>query len=400
MNKTIQFSPPDITQKEIDEVIDTLKSGWITTGPKTKRFEKEIATYCGCEKVVCLNSATAGLEVVLRLFDIGEGDEVITTPYTFAATINVILHTGATPVLVDLKPNEFNIDPQKIKKAITKNTKAIIPVDIGGFPCDYDEIFEIIKSNNQFKPKSNTLQQNLGRILVLADSAHSFGASYDNKKIGNVADFTVFSFHAVKNLTTAEGGAITFNSINDLASDEIYKKIMLLSLHGQSKDALEKFKSGGWQYDIALDGYKYNMTDIAASIGLIQLARYETEIIPHRKKIYELYQKNLSNDSRFILPPFFDPKKTNCYHLFPLRINNTDEPKRNEIISKMAEKGVSVNVHFIPIPLHSFYKKIGFDIKNYPLCYDMYKNEISLPIHSKLTEEDVNYICDELKKLV
>jgi len=401
MEKIIPFSPPDITQAEIDEVVDTLKSGWITTGPKTKSFEKEIAKYCNSERAVCLNSATAGLELVLRLLDIGKGDEVITTPYTYAASANVILHVGAKPVFVDTKKDDFNIDPYKIEKAITKKTKAVIPVDFGGNPCDYDEINLILERNkSKYKPKKGSLQESFERPVIIADAAHSFGAVYKNKIIGSFCDFTVFSFHAVKNLTTAEGGAVTFNSIKDYNFEDIYKKLMLLSLHGQSKDALAKTKAGSWHYTIELPGYKHNMTDIMASIGLVQLKRYNDDILPKRKKIYSIYENAFKNHNKFIMPPFNRDGKTSSYHLFPIRIQGADLDLRNEIIIKMAEANISCNVHFIPLPLHPLYKNLGYKITDYPNAFNLYKNEISLPIYSTLLEEDAAYIIEKLKSII
>jgi len=400
MNKRIEFSPPDITEKEIAEVVNVLKSGWITTGPKVKEFEIEIAKYCGVERAIALTSATAGLELCLRLLDIGEGDEVITTPYTFAATSNVILHTKAKPVFVDVKEADFNIDPKNIEKAITKRTKAIITVDFGGLPCDYDEIKNIIEEKKKlFKPKKNTLQTHFDRIILISDSAHSFGAVYKGKKAGNFADFNVFSFHAVKNLTTAEGGAITFNSINSLTSEEIYRKLKLLSLHGQNKDAFFKFKGGGWYYEIETIGYKYNMTDIAAAIGISQLKRYDSEILPKRKKICEIYQ-NILNTEYFILPILKTEKKTSSYHLFPLRIKNITENQRNAIIDTLEKNEIFVNVHFIPVVMHPAYKRLGYSIKDFPVSYKCYKSEISLPVHTKMDEKDAEYVCEKLLKAV
>jgi dTDP-4-amino-4,6-dideoxygalactose transaminase len=397
--KAIPFSPPDITRMEIKEVVRTLKSGWITTGPRTKKFEKEIAEYCSCEKVIALNSCTAGLELVLRLFDIGKGDEVITTPYTFAATANVIIHLGAKPVFADIKKDEFNIDPDEIKKAINKKTKAVIVVDFGGWPCDYDEIKNALNEKKKlFRPEIGTLQKKLDRTLLISDAAHAFGAGYGSKKLGSAADFTAFSFHAVKNLTTAEGGAVAFNSLKRLRADDIYKNLALLSLHGQSKDALSKLQAGSWKYSIELAGYKCNMTDIQAAIGLVQLKRYD-EMLKKRKRLFELYEKNLNN-TRCILPPFNEnlkaDKKINSYHLFPLRIKGIGEKERDKIIEMLSEKGIPANVHFIPLPLHKFYKNSGYDIKDYPNTYEMYKNEITLPLYSALKEKDVIYICRNL----
>lgn len=399
--RTILFSPPDISQKEIDEVIDTLKSGWITTGPKTKLFEKEISKYCGSEGAVCLNSATAAMELVLRLFDIGQGDEVITSAYTYTASASVIIHCGATPILVDVKPDEFNINPQKIAEAISEKTKAIIPVDIGGMPVDFDEIYKVIdEAKKKFKPKKGTYQEKLGRILLLSDAAHSFGSSYNDENIGNISDFTTFSFHAVKNLTTAEGGAITWKKNTKLPSNEIYNEIMLLALHGQNKDALAKLKPGAWQYDIIMPGYKCNMTDINASIGLAQLKRYESEILIKKNQIVEWYEKYLGNIERITIPEFNVKNKKSCKHLYMIRIKRATSEERNEIIQKLAENGISTNVHFQPLPLLTAYKKIGFEIHNYPEAYKSYENQISLPLHNFIQEEDVMYIAEVLKKIL
>jgi dTDP-4-amino-4,6-dideoxygalactose transaminase len=401
IRKKIPFSPPDITQSEINEVIDTLKSGWITTGPKTKKFEEEIANYCNVEKAICLNSGTAGLELILRLFEIGPGDEVITSPYTFAATSNVILHTGAKPVFVDIKKDDFNIDPYKINDAITERTKCIIPVDFGGMPCDYDDIRNILENNKfKYKPKKGTFQEFTDRPIILSDSAHSLGALYNGNKVGSIADFSVFSFHAVKNLTTAEGGSITFNSFKGLSSVKIYNKLQLLSLHGQSKDALSKMKAGEWKYSIELPGYKYNMTDILASIGLAQLARYDKEILPKRKHICEVYKNELYLNERFILPQFKENNKESSYHIFALRIKGINENIRDKIIYKMSKKNIALNVHFIPVVMHPAYIKLGYKIENYPNTYDMFKNEISLPVYNTLSEKEVVMICNKLNKLI
>ena len=301
--RKILFSPPDITEKEINEVVDALKSGWITTGPKTKKFEEEISKYCGTQKTVCLNSATACMELTLRLFDIGPGDEVITSAYTYTASASVILHCGATPVLVDVKPGEFNIDCKKIEDAITEKTKAIIPVDIGGMPADYDEIFEIVERKKYlFNGKKGTYQEKLGRILVLSDAAHSFGAEYKGKKVGSIADFTSYSFHAVKNLTTAEGGAITWKENSNFDDEKLYKEFLLLALHGQNKDALSKMKAGAWKYDIVIPGYKCNMTDLNAAIGLAQLRRYDNDILAKKDKVIEWYENYLGDIKEIILP--------------------------------------------------------------------------------------------------
>jgi dTDP-4-amino-4,6-dideoxygalactose transaminase len=399
--KRIPFSPPDITMKEIRAVVKVLKSGWITTGPQTKEFEKKIAEYCGAERAICLNSATAGLELVLRLFNIGPGDEVITTPYTFAATANIILHTGAKPVFADIKPGEFNIDPEQILKKITPRTKAVIPVDFGGWPCDYDEIKRGLgQQKNKYHPRRGTWQSHLGRPLLLADAAHSIGARYKGQRTGSQADFTVFSFHAVKNITTAEGGAVVFKALPGLSANAIYRELNLLSLHGQSKDALAKSRAGAWQYTIDLPGYKFNMTDIAAAIGLTQLHRYEPEILPGRKRLVQAYLRALGNEPRLVLPVYRTGEKESSYHLFPLRVQGFKEPERNALIQEMAARGVACNVHFIPVVMHPLYKRLGYDIKDYPHCFRMYENEISLPVHAKMTVPDVFYICRELKKIL
>lgn len=396
--RKIQFSPPDITEEEIQAVSDTLRSGWITTGPKTKQFEKEIAEYCGVNKAICLNSATAGLELVLRLFGIGEGDEVITTPYTYTATASTILHTGAKVVFADVLPGSFNIDPESVAKAITSKTKAVIPVDIAGIPCDYDKLKSVLEEKKSlYNPKKGTLQETLCRPLLLADAAHSFGAEYKTgngwKKSGALADFSVFSFHAVKNLTTAEGGAVTFN-----CGDDIYKQLQLLSLHGQSKDALAKMKAGSWRYSIELPGYKCNMTDIAAAMGLVQLKRYPN-LLARRREIFDLYKKSFASDGRFILPQESENFKSSC-HVYSLRVCGADETLRDEIIAKCAENGVACNVHFIPLPMHPFYHGLGYKIEDYPNAYDMYKNEISLPVHTLMSDDDVAYVANIIKMIL
>lgn len=399
--RNIQFSPPDISQIEIDEVVDTLKSGWITTGPKTKLFEEKISNYCDTDKTVCLNSATAAMELVLRLFDIGPEDEVITSAYTYSASASVALHCGAKVVLVDTKPGSFNIDPKEIEKAITEKTKVIIPVDIAGYPADYDEIFEVVeKKKNLFNPKKGTYQEKLGRIMILADAAHSFGSIYKGKKVGSVADFTSFSFHAVKNLTTAEGGALTWCTKGWAENDTLYKELMLIALHGQNKDALAKMKAGAWKYDILFPGYKCNMTDIMASIGLGQLERYD-KMLAKKKEIVLWYEEALQNLVDKIELPIFKKENTeSCRHLYMIRLKNTSEEERNRVIEKLAEVGIATNVHFQPLPLFTAYKNLGFDIKEYPNAYEMYKNEVSLPIHNFVSKEDVEYICEYIKKLI
>ena len=394
----IPFSPPDITQAEIDEVVDTLKSGWITTGPKTKLFEKQIAEYCNTSKAVALNSATAAMEMTLRLLGIGEGDEVITCAYTYSASASVINHVGAKIVLVDTGKNSFHIDYGALANAITDRTKAVIPVDIAGIMCDYDKIFEAVnRKKDVFKP-SNEIQKAIGRVIVIADAAHSFGARYKDKVSGEVADFTSFSFHAVKNLTTAEGGAVTWRPVNGIDDEELYKRFMLLSLHGQNKDALAKTKLGMWEYDIVYPAYKCNMTDIMASIGIVQLKRYP-KILERRKQIIELYDRGLEGSDLEVLI-HYGQNYSSSGHLYLSRIKGRDEAYRNSVIEKMAEKGIATNVHFKPLPMHTAYKNLGFDIKDYPNAFDMYKNEITLPLHTLLSDEDVMYVADALRSII
>lgn len=396
--RNIPFSPPDMTDEEANAVFETIKSGWITTGPKTKEFERRIAEYCGTEKAVCLNSDTACLETILRVLGIGPGDEVITSAYTYTASASVINHVGAKIVLIDTQKDSYEMDYEALEKAITEKTKVIIPVDIAGVMCDYDKIFEIVnKKKNLFKA-NNDIQKLYGRIIVSADGAHSFGATYKGQKSGSVADFTSFSFHAVKNLTTAEGGALTWKHVEGLDSDALYKEFMLWSLHGQSKDALAKTKLGAWEYDIVYTGYKCNMTDIMASIGLVQLDRYPS-LLKRREEILELYNKLLNKDKIELISHKND-NGVSSKHLLLTRVKGIDEEKRNEIITKLAEVGVSSNVHYKPLPMHTAYKKLGFNIKDFPNAYNMYKNEITLPLHTKLTNEDVEYICEEYNKVL
>lgn len=394
----IQFSPPDITQEEIDEVVETLKSGWITTGPKTKLFEKKLAEYCNTPRAVCLNSATSAMEMTLRLLGIGEGDEVITSAYTYTASASVITHVGAKVKLVDSGKDSFLIDYEAIADAITEKTKAIIPVDIAGKMCDYDKIIEILeKKKSLFTPK-NELQKAFGRVIIIADAAHSLGASYKGLMSGEVADFTCFSFHAVKNLTTAEGGAVTWRDIDGIDNEKIYKEFMLLSLHGQSKDALAKTKPGAWEYDIVAPNYKCNMTDIMASLGLAQLRRYP-DILKRRTKLIEKYDEQL-RDLNVTSMNHFDDTYKSCGHLYLIRLNGKDETYRNDVIIKLANKGISVNVHYKPLPMHTAYKSLGFKIEDYPNAFNMYKNEITLPLHTLLTDEEVDYIVESLRKIL
>lgn len=392
----IRFSPPDISQMEIDEVVDTLKSGWITTGPKTKLFEKQIAEYCGTSKAVCLNSQTACQEMTLRVLGIGPGDEVIVPAYTYTASCSVICHVGATPVIVDIQKDHFEMDYDAMEKAITEKTKAIIPVDIGGVPCNYDKIYKIIKSKKHLFHPANEIQQAFGRIIVCADTAHSFGSMQKDKRSGSIADFSSFSFHAVKNLTTGEGGAVTWKDIPGIDNDLLYKQFMLLSLHGQNKDALAKTQLGAWEYNIVAPYYKCNMTDIMASIGIAQLKRYP-DILQRRKWIIEKYSEALKNYPVQILK-HFDTNYASCGHLFILRFIGKDVAYRNEFITRMAEKGVATNVHYKPLPMHDAYINLGFHIKNYPNSYDYYQNEMTLPLHTCLTDEEVEYVIETFKK--
>jgi dTDP-4-amino-4,6-dideoxygalactose transaminase len=391
----IPFSPPHIDQKIIDEVIDTLKSGWITTGPKTKLFEKKITAYCGNEATLCLNSATAGLEIMLRWFGVTEGDEVIIPAYTYSATANVVMHCGAKPVFVDVS-DDFNIDPAAVRKAITAKTKVIMPVDFAGYPCDYEQLNAIVNDaelKKLFNPQSEN-QQKLGRIMVLSDAAHSFGARYQQQTAGALTDVSVFSFHAVKNLTTAEGGAVALNLPVPFDNEEEYKKLCVKTLHGQNKDALAKTIPGNWRYDVVEAGYKMNMTDIMASIGLVELERYDSLILPKRKSIFDQYTAAFSQTAWAITPEYETGEKVSSYHLYPLRIKNVSEAQRDEIIARIFEKQVSVNVHFIPVPMMSFYVKNGYDIKNYPNSFALYANEISLPVYMNLSDEQVKLVID------
>jgi len=402
MKKSIPFSPPRIDAKIKQAVQDVLESGWITTGPRTKEFERKIADYCGVPHVVAVNSWTAGMEVVLRWMGIQAGDEVIIPAYTYCASANVIIHCGATPVMVDTNADDFNISLEAIKKAITPNTKAIMGVDIAGLPCDYDAIYDLVhhpEIKEQFQAK-NEFEKKLGRIAVLSDAAHSFGANYKNKKSGALADITVFSFHAVKNLTTAEGGAICLNLPGSFDSEEIYKDLCIKILHGQSKDALAKSQLGNWRYDVVEPGFKCNMTDIQAAIGLIELSRYDSENLPRRKTIFQKYTAAFSKQSWAILPQYKTNHKESSYHLFMLRIDNCTESQRDAIMQRIFETGVSVNVHFQPLPLLSAYKNMGYAIEDFPVAFSNYANEISLPVYYDLSDEDINRIIDAVVESV
>lgn len=394
----IEFSPPDITQLEIDEVVDTLKSGWITTGPKTKKLEQELSVFTNTDKTVCLNSATAAMELTLRVLGVGEEDEVITCAYTYTASASVIHHVGAKIVLVDSNKEDKFMDLKALEDAITEKTKVIIPVDLAGKPCKYDEIFEIVERKKALFRPNNKLQEKIGRVVVMADGAHSLGAEYKGKPSGSVADFTCFSFHAVKNFTVGEGGSVTWNRALGLDDDEIYREFQLLSLHGQSKDALSKMKLGAWEYDIVAPNYKCNLTDIASGIGLAQLKRYPS-LLNRRFEIVERYNKGFEGTR---VKPFvhFEEDKKSCCHLYIVNIEGASEEERNEIIVKMAEKGIATNVHYKPLPMHTAYKNLGFDIKDYPNAYNNYKSQITLPLHTLLTDEQVDYIIENLKALV
>jgi len=395
----IPFSPPHIDDEILNEVVAALRSGWITTGPRTKRFEQMLAEYCNVPKVLCVSSASAGLELILRWFGVGPGDEVIVPAYTYTATAEVIVHCGATPVMVDVN-SDFLISPDLIQKALTPNTKVIIPVDIAGLPCDYDEILALANSDeakHNFHP-NNELQQKLGRPLILSDAAHSLGARYKGKRTGSLADITVFSFHAVKNLTTAEGGAICLTLPQDFDTEALYKQLCAFSLHGQSKDALAKTQVGNWRYDVYECGYKCNMTDVAAAMGIVELARYDSMILKRRKEIFDAYTQAFKNDSRFQLPTYEAPDKTTSYHVYTLRVNNVSEKERDEIIQRIFEQEVSVNVHFIPLPMLTAYKKMGYIISDYPVTYDNYSREITLPVYFDLTDEQVQQVIQAVKQ--
>ncbi len=391
--RVIPFSPPDISEEEIQEVAEALRSGWITTGPRTKQLEKNIAQWIGTEKCVCLNSQTACAEMALYVMGIGPGDEVITSAYTYTASASVIAHVGAKIVLVDTQKDSFEMDYDALAAAITEKTKAIIPVDLAGIPCDYDRIFEIVESKRPLFCPGNEIQAALGRIAVMADTAHAFGAKRQGVMVGAIADFSSFSFHAVKNLTTAEGGALTWRTIPGISDEEIYKKLQLLSLHGQSKDALAKTKLGAWEYDIVGTYYKCNMTDVAAAIGLKQFERYPG-MLKRRRQIIEKYDRALRPLGVQTLDHYTREWESSG-HLYLTRIPGITVQQRNEIITKMAERGVACNVHYKPLPLHTAYKNLGFDIKDYPNAYAQFANEITLPLHTCLTDEEVDYVIDQ-----
>ena len=388
----IPFSPPDISELEIEEVANALRSGWITTGPRTKELERQVASFCGVERAVCLNSQTACAEMALRVLGIGAGDEVIVPAYTYTATASVVYHVGAKIVMVDCQENSLEMDYAKVEAAITENTKAIIPVDLAGIPCDYERLNAIVEEKRGLFRGNSPIQKALGRVAIMADTAHAFGASRQGKPAGSLADFSSFSFHAVKNFTTAEGGALTWKTIPGIDNEEIYHQLQLLSLHGQSKDALAKTKLGAWEYDIVGPWYKCNMTDVAAAMGLSQMKRYGA-MLQRRKQIIERYDAALKPLGVEVLP-HYTPAHQSSGHLYLTRVPGITGGERNEIIIKMAERGVACNVHYKPLPMHTAYKNLGFDIKDFPNAYAHFANEISLPLHTCLTDEQVEYVCE------
>ena len=394
----IPFSPPDISDGEINEVIDTLKSGWITTGPKTKELERRLSEFTNTPKTVCLNSATAALELTLRVLGIGEDDEVIVPAMTYTASCSVIYHVGAKAVIVDIAEDSHEMDYVALANAITENTKAVIPVDLAGIPCDYDKIFEVVESKKHLFRANSEYQEKLGRIAVVADGAHALGSTYKGKKIGSVADFTTFSFHAVKNFTTAEGGSVTWKENENFDNEELYREYQIYSLHGQTKDALAKIKAGSWEYDIVIPGYKCNLTDIAASIGLVQLDRYP-KLLERREDIISQYNKGFEGTRIKVLSHSSEDYKS-CGHLYITHVEGATFEQRGEIIVKMAERGISCNVHYKPLPLLTAYKNLGFDIENYPNAYNYYVKEITLPLHTRLSDEDVAVIIENFKEIV
>lgn len=388
----IPFSPPDITEAEIEQVAEALRSGWITTGPKTKELEREVADLCGTNRAVCLNSQTACAEMTLRLLGIHEGDEVITCAYTYTASASVVCHVGAKLVLIDTQEDSLEMDYDKLAEAITEKTKVIIPVDLGGVPCDYDRIFSIVEEKKKLFHPVNKLQEAIGRVIVMADAAHAFGATGHGKPVGSIADFSNFSFHAVKNFTTAEGGAVAWRDIEGIDNEEIYHQYQLLSLHGQSKDALAKTQLGAWEYDIIGPWFKCNMTDVVAGIGLAQMKRYKA-LLARRKEIISRYDAAFKPLDIEVLDHYNEEHQSSG-HLYITRIPGITLEQRHEIIVKMAEKGVACNVHYKPLPMMTAYKNMGFDIKDYPNAYKRFENEITLPLHTKLTDEEVEYVIE------
>ena len=396
--RNIPFSPPDMTEAEANEVREAILSGWITTGPRTKEFERLIAICCQTKKAVALNSATAAMELTLRVLGVGEGDEVIVPAYTYTATASVVHHVGAKIVMVDVAPGSFEIDYDSIADAITERTKVVMPVDLGGVMCDYDRVFAAVESKRELFRPANDIQKAFGRVVVLADAAHAFGARRHDRMCGEVADFTSFSFHAVKNLTTAEGGAITWKSIPGIDDEWLYKQYQLLSLHGQSKDALAKTQLGAWEYDIVAPDYKCNMTDISAAIGLVQIRRY-AELLHRRRQIVERYNEALKDCNVQVLNHYGDDHQSSG-HLYLVRLLGKDCEYRNEVIRKMAERGIACNVHYKPLPMMTAYKNLGFDIKDYPNAYRQFENEVTLPLHTRLTDEDVEYVITNFVEIV
>lgn len=395
----IPFSPPDITEREIQEVIAVMQSGWITTGPRTKEFEQRLAQFVHRPMAVCLNSATACMELTLRLLGVGEGDEVITSAYTYTASASVVCHVGAKLVLVDTAPNSYEMDYEKLEKAVTERTKVIIPVDLAGVMCDYGQIFEIVKKKKHLFHGKNKIQNAFGRIVVLADAAHGLGASRNGKLCGEAADFTSFSFHAVKNLTTAEGGAVVWNSVPGIEDEWIYSQYMLFSLHGQSKDALAKTQKGAWEYDVLAPNYKCNMTDLAAAMGLAQLERYP-KLLERRKQIIQIYDNACDEMTAVQYLKHFTENYCSSGHLYLVRIEGYQYKDRDKLIGKMTEFGITTNVHYKPLPMHTAYKNMGFNIKDYTNAYHQYENEITLPLHTCLTDEQAEYVVTILKKLL
>jgi len=396
--KKVPFSPPDITESEVNLVSEALRSGWITTGPKTKEFERLIAMCCQTEQAVCLNSATACMELILRVLDVGPGDEVITSAYTYTATASVTCHVGAKVVMVDTAPDSFEMDYDKLADAITEKTKVVLPVDLAGVVCDYDKIFAAVESKKHLFSPVNDIQKAYGRVIVLADAAHAFGAKWHGKMCGEIADFTSFSFHAVKNLTTAEGGALTWRNHDGVDNESLYKQFQLLSLHGQNKDALAKTRLGAWEYDIVAPYYKCNMTDVMAGIGLAQLKRYP-EMLYRRRQIIERYNEGLRGCDVQVLDHFGDDHSSSG-HLYLVRLLGEDVEYRNAVIERMAERGIACNVHYKPLPMMTAYKNLGFDIVDYPNAYNQYHNEITLPLHTSLTNEDVEYVISNFVDII
>ena len=396
--RNIPFSPPDMTEAEVNEVREAILSGWITTGPKTKEFERLIAICCQTKKAVALNSATAAMELTLRVLGVGPGDEVIVPAYTYTATASVVHHVGAKIVMVDVAPDSFEIDYDRIEDAITERTKVVMPVDLGGVMCDYDRVFAAVESKRELFRPANDIQKAFGRVVVLADAAHAFGARWHDRMCGEVADFTSFSFHAVKNLTTAEGGAITWRPIEGVDDEWLYKQYQLLSLHGQSKDALAKTQLGAWEYDIVAPDYKCNMTDISAAIGLVQIRRY-AELLHRRRQIVERYNEALKDCNVQVLNHYGDDHQSSG-HLYLVRLLGKDCEYRNEVIRKMAERGIACNVHYKPLPMMTAYKNLGFDIKDYPNAYHQFENEVTLPLHTRLTDEDVAYVIGNFVDII